>query len=1586
MSPPEQKRKRASSSDDSSGSDSGGAHNAHVSADRSEATREDDARISYKSSEEITRSIRTTNPDLLVQGFTHFREHLRLCTRKPRHQETAEERALRESNKRVVFEWAELPESFSDLSSAWHLATTNAVARLDGLVPVTLASLLEVFDTPSTSRHGNKLISVVMEGFMKTIYRAFSTPRSFACAAVLQLLTQMVVFANGEHADEIRMAFDWTIKTLGQLPFIRAQGTATGIRMLWIRFVMSFFAAERCTSAKELLRSGSLIRDLFKGVEQDSYPELSEFLHKVHTGIVINDEIRRSDKISLFGTRVIEMIMRAADNHEVVELRRVGVAQMEMFAPQVTDADLRFQSDTISDLIIRFMSGLMTHPGVGICFKEYGLYPAPRKWASEAGDKDNDGLDNGDDEDIQDVAVLSRGSSRQLQYLCNGAVLRILVQHINPSQSRQRTDLAVSILRASPELIAPFWRNISCSFEPRLSLRYLGNTTLALKILGLPLPVPKEGDPQRHGPPRLNTLVEHVAPFPLTRQIVGRGLQHKDSALVRYRNLLIIDLVLRKLAMARAWIQSEIKLGDSTSKWGVFEKQLLAAVKQRIPEWKVVISAHKEIQSKAAADTSADEDLREAECQRALMSNVLMRIVHGYQEHFNELIIESRFEIGKLIADINLAEVVSTGAASSSKVRNPMSAHTLLYLLQVLATTPAAHIKWTAKASGSSTQHTNLGVILTIYLFAVQPELRRNARTVCINALMSSGLFDHEHGCHMAFREANCWLDTLAALTSPLACRNVRLGQISQSDLEGGQTLVSFFEDAVAQAARLPYKYVDRIQALTSADSLPFSPLLPAVVEAALLKVSSGNGPLASKLKDASEGKVAAEMCVNHMFAFIRELVSRIAELKGKGAAKQLRSFIEGCAKQLFDARLAKAGAKADKDHYSKVTEAFSASLSGTLTYLSAIKSHKGKKTKADKVPKKLGKDLADVCTKMEFADPSDILDKLAQVLRLHADSAKPQMITRWLVEQVAAMPADDMQAALPVVAVWITHCDSQNASLWSYAGFTALAPALLKLDDAQVRLILFRALLLSTSFTELMGGDLVKQLLTALLVASSGTAEFCTYAALLVGWSTNTPDTLAFAFELVTAHATARGVEPFVLERYAEALTPQAILGDSDVQQAFDFYVCKLARKSNKDWAAAARVWHALTRRVADCVTASVDRPSEHSLMLLRTIAPVIGSEARATLAAALGAVIERDSADAELLPSLISTTYTLLDDHSESSSSLVAVKEKLSVRIIGLWTTRLSGKEGSSQKASALEHTVKRVTALPGFLTGSVQSKLVDRIAQAKSALVHFDQRYSAGDNVVDVLAVVCYLWQRADIDGALGEDAGKREILARLLAADGQLRKTVWQWAVENTQCKSSSYQAWLLVWLLANLAQACSTQDSYGRIIWDKTDMASSVRAKLLDTASRIAPDQLANDSELVFAMSAAIQGTADPAIADALCEEATPNRASALRSKLLRVCEYPTELTAHFEALAETLSLSRELASQSEFASMDVLASACEFSLRFQLDHFTRPDAMDVDVSVDDTEVAKTAVSSLFSGLDMLIGDICSPFSIASGWK
>ncbi|KAJ1802788.1 hypothetical protein LPJ56_007112, partial [Coemansia sp. RSA 2599] len=105
---------------------------------------ENDLSVSFKSAEDISLALNTTNNDLLVQGFMHLREHLKICNREPSDAESAEQKVLREQCRRVVYKWAEGAEDFRELEAAWERAYTFEVARLDSLIPNAISGLLKL--------------------------------------------------------------------------------------------------------------------------------------------------------------------------------------------------------------------------------------------------------------------------------------------------------------------------------------------------------------------------------------------------------------------------------------------------------------------------------------------------------------------------------------------------------------------------------------------------------------------------------------------------------------------------------------------------------------------------------------------------------------------------------------------------------------------------------------------------------------------------------------------------------------------------------------------------------------------------------------------------------------------------------------------------------------------------------------------------------------------------------------------------------------------------------------------------------------------------------------------------------------------------------------------------------------------------------------------------------------------------------------------------------------------------------------------------------------------------------------------------
>ncbi|KAJ2860328.1 hypothetical protein GGH94_005584 [Coemansia aciculifera] len=1565
------------------------------------ANYEKDAQISFKSSDDIVRALSASNADLLIQGFTHLREHVKICNRKTEG-DSAEVQSLRESCRRVVYEWAEQSHEFEGIAAAWQFALSNSVPRLDGLIPSVISGLLLAFDSPTTHKYGSQLIRLVLDGFMRAVYRAFNTPRSSACASILQMLYQIVVYSQGEHADQLRHSFDWTQKSLAALPMTRSNMIGFSVRRLWIRFVLSFFSVERCKTFNQLLGARKVIGSLFLGVEKDTYQELHTLLESVFASVVLNEEITRSDKARVFGIQLVGNLVKAGQNAQDISPQLVGIERPALFVPGEATSVEPLTTDSMAGLVTRFLRGLMAFPGHGICFKQYGLYTPPRRLLG------NDGATDEADGDMHDVATFTKNSSSsEMQDLCNSQILRILVVCINPSMSKHMSSLAIDIMRASPELIAPFWRNYHCSFEPRLSLSYLRNTGFAIKVMSLPLPVPQESEARYSVPPRLNTLVEHITPYPLDPMLVGRGLSTAAAPLVRYRNMLLVDMALRKLGDARAWIRAEARAaGGDANKWIQLDQRLLAVVKQRIPQCKHIVSIHQHLLSLTEQGTQVGDDLREAECQHAVFSNALMRVMSGYQAHFGELVLEAHFEFGTLISGIYLPDVVSVGKRVTERIRNPMNAHTLLYLLHALSTTPAALVKWMTrvKSSESGDTHTYLGVILMVYLFAVQPELRLAARAVAVGALQSTGLFDHD----ASGEEAKCWLDALM-LASPHAGRNTRLSFIADGGIAKGQGLVSFLEDAVLLSSKLPYKYADRIHASAPMDDdrLPFSPLLSAIVEAAILKLAFGAKSQGSNWREASQERIAGEMRTTDMCGFVSEVVCRVSESRGVEATRRLSRFVVMAADLTLAPRIAKLDAdknpqkvEDEKRYCAKIESAFAETMQGTVDYLltaaagvvttqkpTAIGNGVGSAVDAQ-----LKRELASACANIEDR-LSELMTQLALALREHGLSVSA--ITEWLLEQARVATGGERQAVCIATITWISayHRVSPNGhSLWDMPAFVALAPEILQIDDTSFLLSMFRHLLGSKSLVALVSDNIgVQRLLAHVLLANKGSSQFGLYAVQLVRClATQAPDgskALSFAFALIYEHMASidDGTLPVMIEQYSRSLCPFML--DTGSQSVLDYNLSVLARRSAQIWTSplvASKTWHSLLMRMETALSVP-DIPATHMVYLLSLLcvaSPAASENSRSELIRML-AEFARAQHTQDAFCAAATAVFSLLNDSPssglESLEHVRSAKAYLSSKVIGMWLSSLGSTDVNSDE-ELLEHAARLATGSRAITVSSAGS-----LELARARLPRFGQTYAL-DTAVDATGgALSHLWQRAADKSSYACDQSRRDLLARIVSADDRLRVSACEWVgrMLESPAEMTGHRMHYLAGLLRAMSVSSMHETEGGRITWDGSSssqllssMCLKLGACLLAGSSRISAriSEMAADSDLLFVANAFIQGSEDSAVIDTLRRKLVKStdtltvRATLLRSMVLRSALFPEQIDAgldSFAALAGIIQLSDDMSLTS------VLASAMEHCVQFakSLANVTALNA-------------KKAVLASFRSIDALTLSICVPFDQA----
>ncbi|KAJ2857640.1 hypothetical protein J3B02_000864 [Coemansia erecta] len=1493
---------------------------------------EHDVSVAFKQPEDISLALGTINNDLLVQGFMHLREHIKICNREPSDAESKEQKELREQCQRVVYKWAEGADGFREIESAWERAYSFEVARLDSLIPNVITGLLKLFDAPAGMRYGNVLVHMVLDRFIKPVYRALNMSRSSACAAILQLLYQIVVYARGEHADRLLRIFDWTLKAIDDLPNMRSNVVGFSIRRLWIRFVLAFFSVEKCKTFNALFRVRFLISNLFNSVEKDSYQELHTLLNSVYENIILNSSVSKADKVRLLSIELMSNLAKATSSKALVDIKGVGIDKAALFIPAqfAEGAEEITVKDSMSALVIRFFRGMMTYPGFGICFPQYGLYPPPREMAVGASTTNSD---EGDDKVNSDMFAVASVSKRPTSFssmhdLCNAQILRILLHAINPAGSKRMGDLAIDILRVSPELIAPFWQNYTILLDPRLSPRYLGNTAFVLKAMSIDLPIPKstEQDSRYSSPPRLSALIEHIYPLVLQRDIIGLGLQLRASPLVIYRNLLFIEMAMRKLDYAREWIRSEMHAAGgpksaSGAKWFQLDQKLAAVVKQRIPEAKIIITMQRVLQlsfdEKIKSADKSDEELNELQRRHAVLGGSLMRVVGGYQRHFNELFLEHNFELGKLITDIKLSEIIASDG-NTRESHNSMNAHIVLHLLRAMETAPDSQTRWLSRAGGPK-EHTYLGIALIIFLFAVLPEVRFSARAACLSALRSTGLFDHDTGL-----EAECWLDSMALLMSPQALRNVRIATASKASLDNAHSLVELFEYSIVLAAKQPNKYADRIHSALSADTLPFSPLLPAIVQSAVLKISAGSGPLAALMRESSSVRVLGEIRTNAAFNYVAEVACTISERCGEQAADALRKYMPKAAAMVLEPRAAKLDSDSDeRKHYSVVENAFQQSLHGLLAYLGSLSggsvASRMAVTTEDSVPAKISEKLTkafdDACVDFENC-LQQFIDKMICKVQEHGDELPAFSLTLWLLSLAKSHDSEKRQMAFIACIRWITLqqrvAADDTASVWDNDLFVELAPEILQIDDFSFLLALFRHLLISQR-TSLFDEPVAQQLLTHILLASKGSLSFCSFGSLLIerlAQQGSEPGGVAFIFCLLSAHIDSLSAEmaEVALQAYSGHLVTMQKVSDMA-----EYNIALLAQRSSKVWLsknknAALRIWSPLIARIeseADKQLASSGHKLTHYLALVRIVEPCMDSNTRIAMSQILGAGVsklEKDSAAIGLLPI---TVFDLLDGIASMPKDLQMLRSSMSNRIIRLWSeTLLDGRRDRSLGQAALSVTRPEKQS----------NALRNRINAAREAIT----QPAEFDKAIDIAKVLEHFWNRSRrLPSAYAKDAESREILQRLLVCDRKLQKRACAWA--ESACIKKSSQQLMLAWLYHTLAQPYVEIGANGYISWMATcSLAKRIRKMCLLLGQKTSIEkELLSDSNILFSIKVFIQDSQDAMVVskrfsshalsstiDAKCAVA-----EIIRTRALRKADSCTEL---LDVLVGVLELARNM--------------------------------------------------------------------------
>ncbi|KAF9968574.1 hypothetical protein BGZ70_002099 [Mortierella alpina] len=643
-----------------------------------------EAKLQFKDKTELVKALSDLKEEPIYIGLKRLRQQLNV---RPNSSDPVES-ALATKSLAVVYAYVEEFPECTQLLKIWEWQHEHDVKRVEASIVEVLSKLIHQCNTALHRSFAIKLTRSILQNQsrMTCIYKNLSSGRQNTVQATLRLLTAM----NHVHhttTKELKDGFNFGLKALSKLKYQRRkEGDAESAgkadtRTLYIQFLLAFFIRGDATVKKEVLEMPDLFQSALKDLQNDTFPLIKQVLNVFINNIIMDNDLSRTAKISFFNTNFL-------------------VNQLKLY----TRTEAVPNSDqTIATLVHEFMMALCTKPGVGICFQDAAWYPPSTLTAT---------------------ATVEKTSSENNKHIFNKTLSQLLT-HLRPTENILQQQLTVSILTACPELVRLYWQKANLQMEPRLSARWLANMTLLHKITEIPVPnlyLQHTGLFASHPPP-VSTIIENILPTAANRTVLSKGLQH-SSMLVRYFTIVELAAAFQKTEQVIAVMQSAVRtlasdeeeaaatdntmemdgtglssqsLDPPAHQWAGAITLLLAELRRRVPDIQIIISLHNGIQTIAQADIEDEERIR-----RNLINNGVLRLIKYYQQFLPQAVIESKFDIGKLIPS-DFATV---------------QAGTLIHLLELLL--ELNDFRWSNKSLDGSSSHLSKLLSLTPYKYVDQ--------------------------------------------------------------------------------------------------------------------------------------------------------------------------------------------------------------------------------------------------------------------------------------------------------------------------------------------------------------------------------------------------------------------------------------------------------------------------------------------------------------------------------------------------------------------------------------------------------------------------------------------------------------------------------------------------------------------------------------------------------------------------------------------------------------------------------------------------------------------------------------------------
>ncbi|KAL7785984.1 ribosome 60S biogenesis N-terminal domain-containing protein [Trichoderma ceciliae] len=468
----------------------------------------------------------------------------------------------------------------ADIMEMWSFAAQVNDGGVMSSVAVVLALVINVVsDSLELVKHGLGICqSLVQDRQLKSVSKNLSSDKSkgFIISPTLRLLREAVCLDGGAYARRIVRARAFTFASLGRNLEIGNTADSQGdarkatVRTNAVRFFLSCLKYLHSDGRKELLSQKELLSHLTFMIKSDPPSLVLEIFDVLRSHVLADSKISREIKFKCFNTKTLMRILALYSYSNSTE----------------TEGD----ADRVSEKAHQFLLYVCTQPGAGILYPSTGLYPketneefsvqlARQKGSAHGSSVKDDSYRDG-------VPVYN-------------FVLSEFAAKLRPWSSMKHSQLLTAIFEAAPELIANyFFNNQSFTFEPKLTMTWIGYASFLFDTMRIPLP-PSFGDKTRFAlaPPPTSVLLDNILPPPLNQKVMIRCLSPNSNLTSFFATRMLME-ALAKLSAAVKLHEEAFRATDA--RWSEAVRRLIDAFCRRIPDMKEVVRSYKSIPSENA--------------------------------------------------------------------------------------------------------------------------------------------------------------------------------------------------------------------------------------------------------------------------------------------------------------------------------------------------------------------------------------------------------------------------------------------------------------------------------------------------------------------------------------------------------------------------------------------------------------------------------------------------------------------------------------------------------------------------------------------------------------------------------------------------------------------------------------------------------------------------------------------------------------------------------------------------------------------------------------------------------------------------